>query len=154
MAKPTTFGAAQIAEELRALGSLSQGKVIRGAALQATTPAVRAARARAPVGNPPFESGKDPYPVRSYSGILRTPGYAKRNIARKTVLKPGDMGVDVLIGVKPEAFYAVQFIELGTSTIPKRPWLEPALRESIPEMEQRFFERLRLLAAREVGKAR
>ncbi len=141
MADPTGFR--QISKQLKAMEGMAAGKVIRSAALQSTTPVVRAARQMAPQGNPPFESGKDPYPVRSYKGNLRTPGFLKRNIARKSV--PRENGVSVFVGVKPEAFYGVQFIELGTSTIPRNPWLTTAFEISIPAVDARFRQRLRAL---------
>jgi len=50
-----------------------------------------------------------------------------------------------MLGVRPEAFYAIQFIELGTSKIPKRPWLEPAFRKSINDVDALFRQRLKLL---------
>ena len=43
-----------------------------------------------------------------------------------------------MVGVRPEAFYAVSFIELGTSSIPKRPWLEPAFRASRGDINARM----------------
>jgi hypothetical protein len=53
-----------------------------------------------------------------------------------------------MLGVRPEAFYAVQFIELGTSKIPKRPWLEPAFRQSITAVDLRFQSEIKRLIDR------
>ena len=131
-----------LTRQLEGMETAVAGKILRGAAMSATLPALRAARAAAPVGTPPYE-GKDPYPVKTYKGRLRTPGFAKRNIARKSVLRRDKKGVTVMIGVKPEAFYAVQFIELGTSAIPKRPWLEPSFKSSIPEINARLQQQLK-----------
>lgn len=118
--------------------------------MQGMLPALRNAQSNAPVGDPPYQvKGTDrfvdPYPVKTYKGRLRTPGFAKRNVARKAKLSKDRRTVTVMLGVRPEAFYAVQFIELGTSKIPKRPWLEPAFRRSIPELDSRFQERLKAL---------
>lgn len=123
-------GFKELSNQLSKLGTRVGGRAFRSAALSATLPALRAAQAAAPVGTPPFESGKDPYPVRSYRGTLRTPGFLKRNIRRKTLISPDKRFVRVMIGPAPEAFYGTQFVELGTSRQPKRPWLEPAFRAS------------------------
>jgi HK97 gp10 family phage protein len=151
VAKITGFE--EITAQLKALGSKVGGQVLRNAAMQATLPVVQAARARAPVGNPPYK-GKDPYPVKGYKGGYYVPGHAKRNIARKSVISRDKTQVNVLIGVKPQAFYAVQFIELGTSKIPKRPWLEPAFRSSLPDVQDRFRERLRTVMDKAVKGAK
>ena len=144
------IGFKELSRELDALGDAVQaGKTLRQAASQAMLPALRAAQRAAPVGTPPYE-GKDPYPVRSYKGNLRTPGFARRNVARKAYVDRD--GVVVLLGVRPEAFYAVQFIELGTSKIPKRPWLRPAFRSSVPAVDNRLRTRLRALLNKAVGR--
>lgn len=134
-------GFKQLSRQLRELGAAPAGKVVRRAALSAMLPALREAQSRAPVGQPPYE-GKDPYPVRTYKGRLRTPGFAKRNVSRKAVLHD-EGGVSVMLGVKPEAFYAIQFHEFGTSSIPRNPWLEPAFRASLPAVNARFRARLK-----------
>jgi HK97 gp10 family phage protein len=133
----------------RQLGNMSKaarGKALRSAAFRSTLPTVKRAKQLIPVGNPPYESwgGKDPYPVKTYKGRLRTPGFAKRNIARKSKLT--ENGVIVMVGVKPEAFYAINFIEFGIpGKIPKHPWLEPAFRSSLPELNRILKERLKEL---------
>lgn len=136
-------GFKELSKQLSKMSAAVGGKALRSAAMSATLPAVKAARARAPVGNPPFESGKDPYPVRTYKGRMRTPGFAKRNIARKSKLSRDKRRVTVSIGVRPEAFYAVQFIELGTSRIPRRTWLEPSFRRSRRQIDTRFKQQLK-----------
>ena len=141
-------GFKELSRQLDKLGDAVQaGKTLRRAALSSMLPALRAAQVAAPVGDPPYESG-DPYPVTSYTGRLRTPGFAKRNVARKAYVD--NNGVVVLLGVKPEAFYAVQFIELGTSKIPKRPWLRPSFRASIGAVDSRLRARLRDLLQKAV----
>lgn len=113
--------------------------------MTSTLPVVKRARNNIPVGSPPYE-GKDPYPVRTYKGRLRTPGFAKRNIARKSILSRDKTFVKVMIGVKPEAFYAVNFIEFGIpGKIPAKPWLEPAMRQSRSDINARLKKRLKEL---------
>jgi hypothetical protein len=47
------------------------------------------------------------------------------------------------VGVAPEAFYGVQFLELGTRHIPRRPWLEPAYRSQSREVVELFRKKLK-----------
>lgn len=144
MPESKIIGLRELNRKLSLLADKPRGKALRSAALSATLPALRAAQNRAPVGKPPYESG-DPYPVRSYKGRLRTPGFLKRNIARKTRVSRDKNSVRVMIGPKAEAFYGTTFIELGTSSIPKRPWLEPSFRASIGAINGRFRARLKKL---------
>lgn len=144
-------GFRELSRQLSAMGMAAGGKALRSAAMTATLPVVHKARANIPVGNPPYE-GKDPYPTRTYTGRLKTPGFAKRNIARKSFLSRDKTQANVLVGVRPEAFYAVSFIELGTSSIPKRPWLEPAFRASRGDINDRMRKRLKVLIDRAAKK--
>lgn len=138
-------GFKELSRQLSKMGKAAGGKALRSTVMSAALPSVRAAQSAAPVGNPPFESGGDPYPVRSYKGSLRLPGFARRNIKRKSFLSRDKRTASVRVGVAPEAFYAVQFIELGTSKITKRPWLEPSFKRSIPHINQRMKKRLKAL---------
>lgn len=143
-----TSGYKELSKKLTAMTSVAGGRLLRSAAMSAMLPALRAARAEAPVGDPPYlRRGKpfDPYPIKTHKGRLRTPGFTKRNVARKSTLSRDGRSVKVMLGVRPEAFYAIQFIELGTSKIPKRPWLEPAFRKSINDVDALFRQRLKLL---------
>lgn len=70
---------------------------------------------------------------RTYKGRLVGAGFAARSI--RMVVKVGKRkdSVSALLGVRKEAFYALQFIELGTATIARRPWLVPAFESSKDE---------------------
>ena len=138
----------------RALNKLDvkmRGKVSRQATLAAMLPALRRAQARAPKGDPPYlgKDGvlRDPYPVRNNrgkaKGLLRTPGFLSRNIARKTLLSRDKLTVRGFLGPKPEAFYGTQFVELGTSKMDKQPWLEPSFRETQGAQVERLKKGLR-----------
>lgn len=153
-----TLGYRELNRKLNAMGRAPAGKALRSAAMTAMLPALRTAQAFAPHADPPYgpyegiskstgrpwKSGvKDPYPVRTYKGRLRTPGFASRNVARKSRISRDKTQVTVMLGVKPEAFYAVSFSELGTSRTPPKPWLEPAFRQSIPQVDARFRHQLK-----------
>jgi hypothetical protein len=60
--------------------------------------------------------------------------------------------------VRREAFYAVQFVELGTSKMPARPWLRPAHRRTLVAQQRAMAKSLQrsvLRAARKrIGAAR
>lgn len=136
-----THGYRELSRQLKRMADAPRGKALRSAAMTAMLPALRAAQAAAPQGNPPYQyrgGSFDPYPIRTYKGNLRLPGFTSRSVARKSKLSRDKNHVRVLLGVKPEAFYATQFIELGTSRIPKRPWLEPSFRQSIGAVDSRF----------------
>lgn len=70
---------------------------------------------------------------RTYKGRLVGAGFASRSL--RLVVKTGKdkASVSALLGVRKEAFYAVQFFELGTAAIPKQPWLVPAFESSKDE---------------------
>ncbi len=67
---------------------------------------------------------------KTYKGRLVGAGFAARSL--KVVVKTWRNGSSAVasLGVAREAFYAVQFFELGTAAIPKQPWLVPALESS------------------------
>lgn len=133
----TITGYKELHDKLAAMGAAAGGKALRSAALQSMLPVLRAAQANAPVGNPPY-NGKDPYPVKDWKGRYRTPGYLKRNIIRRAYLSRDRKMARVYVGPKNSAFYGTQFLELGTSKIPKRPWLEPALRANLSAVDERL----------------
>jgi HK97 gp10 family phage protein len=155
-------GFQELSVQLKAMGEAAEVKTLRAAAMSALLPALRAAQAAAPVGEPPYGPYEsrggapfDPYPKQTYKGRKVAPGFTARNIARRSYVDRRTNTVHAQVGVRPEAFYAVQFIELGTSKIAKRPWLEPAFRASIPQVDERLQTQLkaRIDKAAQTGKA-
>lgn len=67
---------------------------------------------------------------RTYRGRLVAAGFASRNIKVVVKMSRSKQSASALLGVVKEAFYAVQFFELGTAKIARRPWLVPALESS------------------------
>lgn len=63
---------------------------------------------------------------RTYKGRLVSAGFASRNLKVVVKMNKSKTSASALLGVSKEAFYAVQFFELGTAYIPKQPWLVPA----------------------------
>jgi HK97 gp10 family phage protein len=158
-----TIGYKELDQKLRKMGEAAGGKVLRSAAMTAMLPAVHAANAAAPVGNPPYfypayvskgpktagrqEAArlKDPYPVKTYKGRLRTPGFAGRNISRKSFISRDKRTVVVMMAPRKEAFYSINYYEFGTSRNPPRPWFEPSFRASIPAVDERLRTQMKRL---------
>lgn len=139
------------------MSSLEGGKAVRGAVAKAILPAKRLAKAQAPVARPPYVyDGRtvDPYPRKTYKGRRVTPGFASRSVVHSTRLSRDKATATARLGVRREAFYATQFVELGTSRIPKRPWLEPAFRASQAPMNNAFRRELKRRIDLAAAKAR
>ncbi len=153
-------GYRELSAQLTAMGAAAGGQALRSAAFASMKPALEAAQAAAPSGNPPYgpyatrTTPIDPYPKKTYKGRLVAPGFAKRSVAIRAFLARTRDFVKVSLGVRSEAFYAVQFIELGTSKIPKRPWLEPAFRGATHSVDAQLQSRLRKLIDRAAKKRR
>lgn len=130
------------------------GSQLRNAGRYAMQAAKEQAEQGAPMGDPPYgpyttrSTPLDPYPKKTYKGRLVTPGFSRRSIKLAVKLLGNGTAVRVALGVAREAFYAVQFIELGTSKIAKRPWLEPSFRHSVGEVDRLLRKRLKELMDR------
>ena len=101
-------------------------KALGAAARAGIKPALDRAKATIPVGEVAH---------RTYKGRLVAPGFASRNVFVKVNLSRDKQAAFARLGVAREAFYAVQFVELGTSKLPKQPWLVPAF-ESTQDAQQ------------------
>lgn len=117
-------GAAELDRQLQELGAVGAVKVMRPAVREALKPALTKAQSTVPVGSVPH---------RTYKGRLVAPGYASRSLRIAVSVLRDRSAVIGRLGVLKEAFYAVQFIELGTAKIPRRPWLRPAFEATISQ---------------------
>lgn len=63
---------------------------------------------------------------KSYLGHELPPGFAKASIRIITRQRSDKQAVTAVMGVRKEAYYAVQFVEVGTSKQQAQPWLRPA----------------------------
>ena len=111
-------GIKELSKKLAEMPQKVQKSALRRAAKEASDLVVKAAESNIP-------KGIDPHVT--YKNRLVYPGFASRNI--KAILKvSSDLSrVWARIGVSKEAFYAVNFVELGTSKQAAQPWLRPAL---------------------------
>lgn len=100
-------GYKELSRKLSALGEKVGGKVLRGSMMRATTKVVREMKSKAPVGTVSH---------RTYKGRLVAPGFASRSIKRVTRVKTGYSSLR--IGVRREAFYAIQFMDQRSGRTP------------------------------------
>lgn len=122
-------GLKELDKQLENVSRKLAAKAIRQAALQATTPAYRQMKLAAPIGSREH---------KTYKGRLVTPGFLKRSIKRKTFVSKNS--VFVLIGVLPEAYYGVTFLDDGTQTIGARKWFVKSFENKTDEIVKRFRE--------------
>jgi HK97 gp10 family phage protein len=100
-------------------------------------------------------------PIRSEGGLKKTykgrrvaPGFLARSVNMRTRYNRSRGVARAEIGPSPEAFYGSQFLEVGTSTIAKKPWLVPAFLASRAEVESTFIRDLRAAIDRAVKRGK
>ena len=88
------------------------GKQLRSVLFKATTPVLRQMKAKIPVGTEAH---------RTYKGRIVAPGFAKSSFKRLTGKKYLNQGkLSIAMGVAAEAYYAIQFYDLGPYTVTRR----------------------------------
>lgn len=116
------------------LGAKFAVKELKGTVVAALEEVEHKARARIPRGTEPH---------RTYRGRLVSPGYAISTLHIETGVNKRTGAVFAALGVGREAFYAVQFQELGTRFHPAQPWLRPSFEESEDSMLRGVADELR-----------
>lgn len=101
-------GMKELDAKIQKLKKQTSLKEIRKAGNKAMTPALRAIRAAAPVGDKVH---------KTYKGRYVAPGFLKRSIGKSSRIVKGQ--VDIKIRARGEAFYG-QFLERGTRYISAR----------------------------------
>lgn len=127
-------GFEELERKLERLDPKYQKRAYRNAANAAMLPVARAAKTSAPVG---LEAHK------TYKGRWVSPGFLSRSVRRKSIAYRDGSKFLALVGVAPEAFYGLQFLELGTSHISRRPWLEPSYRNNRRQVVSLFRKKLK-----------
>jgi len=121
------IGAAELHKALTDLADFTTAEwktALRGAVRKPMNQVMRRARANIAKISP----GKTLI-HKTYRGRQVGAGFASRNL--RMVVKLGRNGTArAILGVRAEAFYALQFFEKGTAYIPQQPWLVPALEAS------------------------
>lgn len=115
-------GLRELDAKLKALADPKiNSQVLRAGAVAGMRKVLARAKATVPVGTVAH---------KTYKGRIVAPGFASRSLRVKGTVSRDKTRAYALLGVRPEAFYAVQFIELGTAKMPARPWLRPAFEAS------------------------
>lgn len=127
-------GVGQLTRQLDALAALEDGKALRAAVRAGMKPVFSAAQQSIPVGTVAH---------RTYKGRLVAPGFAKRSLRIVTTLSPDKQKATAIIGVRGEAFYVIQFVEMGTSKMAAQPWLRPSFYNTREEQEAAIAASLR-----------
>lgn len=144
----TLEGARELAAKLAELGKATSGRVLKAAVYEAMLPTYRQALATIPVGSKSHIT---------YKGRRVEPGFAQENLRLKTWIGRDKTAATAMVGVAPEAFYVLRFIELGTSKYPATPWLTPAFEasrdEAVAEVGRQFRTRIERIARRRAAKA-
>lgn len=119
-------GTKELTEKLRELASpKEQAATLRAAVREPMKDVMRVAQSNISRISP----GKRQI-HRTYKGRLVTAGFASRNLRMITRMSRDKQMAQSVLGVRKEAFYALQFFELGTAKIPRQPWLMPAFYQS------------------------
>lgn len=144
----TLEGTRELAAQLAELGKATSGRVLKAAVSEAMLPTFRQALSTIPVGSRPHVT---------YKGRRVEPGFAQQNLRLKTWLARDKSAAAAMVGVAPEAYYVLQFIELGTSKYPATPWLTPAFEASkdaaVAEIGRQFRTRIERIARRRAARA-
>lgn len=119
-------GVGELTLKLKKLGGLEDGKIIAKVVRRAIRPAEARARALIPVGKVSH---------RTYKGKMVQPGFAKKSVRSIVFLSKDKKTASAILGVRKEAFYAVNFVEIGTAKMAAQPWLRPAFRQTRAQQE-------------------
>jgi hypothetical protein len=120
VASKQIVGLRDLDRKLNALSAKARGPILLEAVTAAGKKVVAEATARCP-------EGEIHRLAKTYKGnLVFHPGFAKRNVAMKAFLSRDKKAASVIIGVRREAFYAINFVELTTSRRTGTPWLQPS----------------------------
>lgn len=130
-------GAAELHKKLELLGQVGATKIMRSTLRAAMQPAKKKAQEAAKT------LSKRGRAHRTFKGRLVAPGFASRNLRIIVTRGRGGENPRALLGVRAEAYYAVAFLELGTSEIPKTPWLVPSFEAALPQVMEKMVSDLK-----------
>lgn len=114
MSESELAGVRDLMKKLGRLGDELEAKTLRAVVGQAMTPARRQAKLTVPVGTKIH---------KTYKGRWVPPGFAKASIRVKSRIEEG--AAIAVMGVKNEAYYAVQFLERGIGPVTERTYYRP-----------------------------
>lgn len=126
-------GVAELTAKLSQLGAELAAKNLRSSVRAAMKIAYAKAEATIPVWQP--KPTDLPY-HRTYKKRIVFPGFSKRSLRLLSTLDKKTGVARAVLGVRKEAFYAVQFVERGSIHNMAKPWLVPALESSNEEIQR------------------
>jgi HK97 gp10 family phage protein len=115
-------------ELFKKLRALSSDKELNAALKDAVRKTMREVMKKAKINLQKISPGATAL-HKTYKGRWVSSGFAQRSV-RMIVTKFKNGVVSAVLGVRKEAFYVLQFWELGTSKLPSIPWLQPAFYQS------------------------
>ncbi|HXI99565.1 MAG TPA: HK97-gp10 family putative phage morphogenesis protein [Gemmatimonadaceae bacterium] len=116
--RSTLEGVAALTKQLIALGKLDDGKALKMAVRAGIKETLKAAQAIAPVGTVPH---------RTYRGLLVAPGFSKSQLKIISTINSAKNIASGILSVSKQAYYVLQYWELGTRKQPAHPFLRQAL---------------------------
>lgn len=127
-------GVRELTGKITELGAKFAARELKGTVKSAMEEAEHVARANIPQGTEPHVT---------HRGRLVSPGYAISTLHIETRINKRNGAAVASLGVGREAFYAVIFVELGTSKTPAQPWLRPAFEQSEDPMLRKMAAELK-----------
>lgn len=129
----TLEGVAALTKQLNQLGSLEEGKALKRCVKAGIDQALDRAKQIIPVGTEPH---------RLKNGLLVNFGYAKSTLHTISTINSAKNLASGILGVGKQAYYILQFVELGTRKMPAQPWIRRALLEARGNCELALRESL------------
>lgn len=115
-------GVAELSRKLKDLGNPKEIRTtLKSSLRKSMRPVLAAAQANVAIVSP-GKTGMH----KTHKGNTVFAGFASRSLRVDIRVARDGNTVSAVLGVLPEAFYAISFFELGTAKIPRRPWLVPA----------------------------
>lgn len=136
-------GTAELVAQLKWLKDQAlEVSILRSIVKAGIQPAKAAAEANIPIG-------KHPHKLRDGRTVMG--GFAKSTLHVATHQRSDKGSVFASLGPSGDAFYAVVFVELGTSKMAAQPWLRPAMYSTADQQLQilaaKFKERVEKVTA-------
>lgn len=150
------YGIRELSQALDELGDINRSEW-RSVMRSAVRNPMRRIQARAVANIAKISPGKT-LMHRTYLGRLVGRGFASRSIRMIVKFSKQVGSVTAILGVKAEAFYAIQFFEKGTSKIPRQPWLVPAFEAmkdtAVADVSAALAKRVKAVAKKWAKKAK
>lgn len=129
-------GVAALTKQLEALKSLDDGKAMKRCVKAGIQEVYKAARDEIPI----YKYAHRLAPT--YGSQLVAPGFARDNLRVISTINAAKNVASGILGVRKRAFYAVSFVNHGTSKQPANPFMQRALFKARDAAEQKLHDSL------------